>query len=449
MADNVYDYVNPSDVSDGYHIPSGRKVHTDNKGRQLISNVGYSVTDGIPASSMPASSRQPYDPKAAKPNPRQSSYGASTQATKTKAIDSAVSNWWQGLQQGGALGAGGMMSGGNPNARSINSDDYSSGLESNKIVVDGVTYDMNNAEHKKLMNSRVDGKIKKQHEELSKKKPPVSEELDTKPLGDNDSVTPLNSNPVRPPRTAGEFGAFMQTLTGDKYGIKFPGKQERDGYESIHLPGTDKNSDEFSAGDAAVMGMSPQQAIDRKNGGTTEVVIGGNMGAQSGSSSAPDQGESKRVVMGVNGHEFGGEHEAPATSGLDARRSAFLNYDGEGGSMMALRAAEAAQGTIKQNGELYAVGDDGKASARISKDGERALKKDGNQMASQDFLKNYRYEPGSPAESESADSLNPAMPSGVDPNIDEFSASDAQVMGMSGQEAIDRKKGTMNEILFG
>ena len=448
MADNVYDYVNASDVSDGYHIPSGRRVHTDSKGRQLISNVGYSETDGISAGSMPASSRQPYDPNAANPKNRQTSYGASDQANKTRKINSAVGNWWQGLQQGGAGGAGAMMSGGNPNARSINSDDYSSGLESNKIVVDGVTYDMNNPEHKKLMNSRVDGKIKKQHKALSKKKPPVSEELDPKPLGDNDSVTPLNSNPVRPPRTAGEFGDFMKTLTAD-YGIKFPGEQQRNGYESIHLPGTDSNSDEFSAGDAAVMGMSPQQAIDRRAGGTTEIVIGGNMGAQSGSSPAADQGEAQRVVQGYNGHEFGGEHEAPATSGLDARRRAFLDYDGPGGSMMALRAGEAAQGTIKQNGELYAVGDDGKASARISEEGERALKKDGNQMASQDFLRQYRYDPGSPAESESADSLNPVMPSGSDPNIDEFSASDAQVMGMPTQEAINRKKGTMNEILFG
>jgi hypothetical protein len=158
------------------------------------------------------------------------------------------------------------------------------------------------------------------------------------------------------------------------------------------------------------MGMSPQQAIDRKNGGTTEIVIGGNMGAQSGSSSAADQGESKRVVMGVNGHEFGGEHEAPPALKQDARRRAFLDYNGDK-PMMAMRAAEAAQGTIKQNGELYAVGDDGKASARISKEGERALKKDGNQMASQDFLRQYRYEPGSPAETESADSLNPVMPS--------------------------------------
>ncbi|MDA7436469.1 hypothetical protein N8654_02165 [Synechococcus sp. AH-601-B19] len=242
-------------------------------------------------------------------------------------------------------------------------------------------------------------------------------EAPTEYLSDDASVTPLNSNPARPPRTAGEFGDFMKTLTAD-YGIKFPGEQQRNGYESIHLPGTDSNADEFSASDAVTMGMSPQQAIDRKNGGTTEIVIGGNMGAQSGSSPAADQGEAQRVVKGFNGHEFGGEHEAPATSGLDARRRAFLDYDGKGGSIMALRAAEAAQGTIKQNGELYAVGDDGKASVRISDAGEQALKKDGNQMASQEFLKNYRYVPDSPAETESADSQQPAMPSGDIADVD-------------------------------
>lgn len=278
----------------------------------------------------------------------------------------------------------------------IDEGDYSSGLESNKIVVDGVTYDMNNPEHKKLMNSRADGKIKEQHKK-------ISETETVERLTDDATVTPLNSNPARPPRTAGEFGDFMKTLTAD-YGIKFPGEQQRNGYESIHLPGTDGNADEFSASDAVAMGMSPQQAIDRKAGGTTEIVIGGNMGAQSGSSPAADQGEAQRVVKGFNGHEFGGEHEAPASSGLDARRRAFLDYDGPGGSMMALRAAEASQGTIKQNGELYAVGDDGKGT-RISAEGERALKKDGNQMASQDFLKNYRYEP-----TETADSQQPLTP---------------------------------------
>ena len=242
-------------------------------------------------------------------------------------------------------------------------------------------------------------------------------------LSDDATVSTMR-NPSNPLRTAGEFGDYMQTLTA-KYGIKFPGEQERNGYQSIYLPGTD-NSGEYSASDAAVMGTAPQQAIDNKRtNGSVEIIIGGNMGAQTGTSSAPDKGDQSRVVKGFNGHEFGGEHEAPPTLNLDKRRRAFLDYDGGkdgkgNNSMMALRAAEAAQGTIKQNGELYAVGDDGKASTRIDADAERILKKDGNQMASQDFLRNYRYTPSSPAETESADSRQPVMPSGIDSNRDEL-----------------------------
>ena len=210
------------------------------------------------------------------------------------------------------------------------------------------------------------------------------------PLGDGDSVTPLNSNPVRPPRTAGEFGDFMKTLTAD-YGIKFPGEQERNGYQSIYLPGTRSAGEDESAADNKVMGRSPQQSIDLVNGGSTEIVIGGNMGAQSGTSDSADKGELKRVVKGVNGTEFGGEAEAPPTIFKDARTRAFLDYDGDK-PMMAMRAAEAAQNTIKQNGVLYALDGEGKGTA-IDETTAREFKKDGNKMASQDFLRNYRYEP--------------------------------------------------------
>lgn len=223
-------------------------------------------------------------------------------------------------------------------------------------------------------------------------KPTPTEDPPAVPLGENDSVTPMNSNPSNPPRNAAEFGAFMQTLTGDRYGIKFPGEQERNGYQSIYLPGTRSAGEDESAADNKVMGRSPQQSIDLVNGGSTEIVIGGNMGAQSGTSDSADKGELKRVVKGVNGTEFGGEAEAPPTLSKDARRRAFLDYDGKGGSMMALRAAEAAQNTIKQNGVLYALDGEGKGTA-IDETTAREFKKDGNKMASQDFLRNYRYEP--------------------------------------------------------
>ena len=268
------------------------------------------------------------------------------------------------------------------------------GASGRRLAFDGVMYDTAIPEHRSMLEKA----------QAAKKTKPTPEKLK-----ETDSVTTIPST-SKPPRNAAEFGAFMQTLTGDRYGIKFPGEQERNGYQSIYLPGTRSAGEDESAADNVVMGRSPQQAIDLVNGGTTEIIIGGNMGAQTGTSSAPDKGDQSRIVKGFNGHEFGGEHEAPPTIFRDKRSRAILDYDGDKGMMGAMRAAEAAQGTIKQNGELYAVGDDGKGT-RISADGERALKKDGNKMASQEFLKNYRYVPSSPAETESADSQQPVMQS--------------------------------------
>ena len=46
---------------------------------------------------------------------------------------------------------------------------------------------------------------------------------------------------------------------------------------------------------------------------------------------------------------------AYANDGMDARSRAFLDYNGKGGSLMALRAAEAAQDTVYAGGKLYDV----------------------------------------------------------------------------------------------
>ena len=80
--------------------------------------------------------------------------------------------------------------------------------------------------------------------------------------------------------------------------------------------------------------------------------------------------------------------------GLSARSRAFLDYDGKGGSLMALRAAEAAQGTIRQNGVTYAMTPDGEATA-LTPEGSDILRRDGNAHAQQ-YLADYSYVPGSP-----------------------------------------------------
>ena len=97
--------------------------------------------------------------------------------------------------------------------------------------------------------------------------------------------------------------------------------------------------------------------------------------------------------------------------GLSARSRAFLDYDGPGGSMMALRAAEASQGYIRQGGRNYSVGEDGKLT-EFSDKGRQALMKDGNNSArGDDFLKQYMTEKATPAEAQSPDSGNPEFAS--------------------------------------
>lgn len=202
-----------------------------------------------------------------------------------------------------------------------------------------------------------------------------------------------------------DMGAFMNHLQS-AYGIKFNyGEQDRNGYQSNALPGTAATrqfaTDEFSADDARVMGMSAEDSATLANGGSIETVIGGSTakGAQSGASDSADVGDQSRAL----------EVDASAPqklSGLSARSRAFLDYEGKGGAAMALRAAEAAQGTIKQNGVLYGMSKDGTAT-RISDEGADILRRDRNAIASQEFLKNYSYVPAGPAETEPADVMRP------------------------------------------
>ena len=63
-----------------------------------------------------------------------------------------------------------------------------------------------------------------------------------------------------------------------------------------------------------------------------------------------DSSDSEELEIGVDGY-YGG--------GLSDRSRAFLDYDGPGGSMMALRAANASQGIAKQGGQAFAVDAEG------------------------------------------------------------------------------------------
>jgi hypothetical protein len=77
---------------------------------------------------------------------------------------------------------------------------------------------------------------------------------------------------------------------------------------------------------------------------------------------------------------------------MSARSRAFLDH--EGGSLGALRAAEASQGYIRQFGKNYAItGEDDKGNYTFTEfddAGRKALVKDGNSTINHEFMDTYQ-----------------------------------------------------------
>jgi len=112
----------------------------------------------------------------------------------------------------------------------------------------------------------------------------------------------------------------VNTLLGG-FGIK--GFTPNAEFNSNQLPTTNSNpNDDFSPGDAQVMGMSKDDTSLMQSGGTVETVF--KDGVQSDGQIFKDPGS-----------------------------RAFLDYDGPGGSMGAFRAAERARGMVRVGGRNY------------------------------------------------------------------------------------------------
>ena len=212
-----------------------------------------------------------------------------------------------------------------------------------------------------------------------------------------------------------DFDAFQKTLE-QNYGINFNFGQGRGGMQSNSLPNTPGNVPDTSSGNIVRIsnGQNSGNYVKVDNPNFDKIVrgevVGGfsqAQGAQAGTSSDADVGDQMRALR-FDPTKYKEDPERPtdiyetADVGIGRRGAAFLDYDGN--SAMALRAAEASQGTIRQNGVTYGKGEDGNWTA-ISEEGNKALKADGNKIASQDFLKQYM---ATPAESQSESSGNPA-----------------------------------------
>ena len=249
-----------------------------------------------------------------------------------------------------------------------------------------------------------------------------------------------------------DMAAFLATLQGKDWGIKFNfNEQDRNGYQSNALPGTSAamgpvaSADAYGAmlkGTEGTTGVGPYadanlygSVLEGRTGGQTAV------GAQAGTSDAADAGDQSRALR-VPGSQraqqiFNERHhylnnpvppEIDKGEGFSARARAFLDYDGDKGIMGAQRAAEAAQRTIKQNGMLFAVDAEGNTT-RISAEGEKALKADGNLVASQQFLNDYKYVPAGPNETQNPDVMTPVMASTNEVNTNFGPVADTEQYG--------------------
>ena len=232
-----------------------------------------------------------------------------------------------------------------------------------------------------------------------------------------------------------DFAAFQKTLEND-YGVNFNFDQGRGGMQSVSLPNTGGNVPDTSKGNIVRVtnGQNEGNYVKVDNPDFDKIIRGeiaggfsGSQGGQAGSSNAADNG-SQALMPGITSERLGkalgdtdslrfdpskykADPDRPqdiyetADVGLDRRSRAFLDYKGDD-SLMALRNAEAAQRTIKQNGKVYAMGADGEYSP-LSDEGAAALKADRNAVASQDFLDKYKETITTPADAQSPDSGMP------------------------------------------
>tara|TARA_R100001163_G_C5046516_1_gene183768 strand:+ start:190 stop:1482 length:1293 start_codon:yes stop_codon:yes gene_type:complete len=161
------------------------------------------------------------------------------------------------------------------------------------------------------------------------------------------------------------------------------GIQFRHGFNSNDLPGSDGT---YSHGDFPIMGgvsfaenstvMSPE---------ALKVLFNSNdvSSPQSGVSPIADEADSARAVPVPGSQKLGG---------LSARSRAFLDY--EGGSLGALRAAEASQDYMRQGGRNYAItGKDAEGNytyEEFDDAGRKALVKDGNSTINHEFMDTYQ-----------------------------------------------------------
>ena len=117
--------------------------------------------------------------------------------------------------------------------------------------------------------------------------------------------------------------------------------------------------------------------------------------------------ESLRYNPREGAYEGGGSAKDYVPPGLDPSTRAFMDYNGPGGTLMALRARDAARNTLRAGGRDYQIDGDSKATL-ISREGSEYLRDNSNaDAASEEFITNFMKPKVAPSDNESSDVTDP------------------------------------------
>ena len=255
-------------------------------------------------------------------------------------------------------------------ATPFNQDPITS-ASSGKTRVGGVTYDLSIPEHKKKYDAVIAAdqatRPGQQFHDLrgggglktdgSRFAAPPRGRVTTEKTNSNGVV---QKGTQMTPSTLGDIGNMYDRVL-DGTGLK---STRYNPFESVSLP-----SAGGSSSDAQVMGRSKADSKQIASGGAVETLIDGANITSTPQSNAIDQVSSEgaqkivksgaqKVTRGFNGHEFGGDHEAPATVKRDRTSKLRRQYmlDDNLTSMQALRAMRDAQGFDRHGDGYYAHG---------------------------------------------------------------------------------------------
>ena len=183
----------------------------------------------------------------------------------------------------------------------------------------------------------------------------------------------------------------------------------KDGVGGIRLSGFESN--DLPGGIEATLNTKPVAGISQA-GASAEADINDQSRAhevdQTKNRALPRGARQRQKFLERNPDYGKKETPKPDKGGLSARSRAFLDYDGKGGTLGAVRAADASQNLMRY-GDKFAVKVGENEYKDISREGADAIRggKRNDRQFEQEFLSQYLTTPAKPADAQSEDAKLP------------------------------------------